>query len=209
MLHDDDFSWMDKKHLQTNKIFELEVAGVVRRVTPFNGEDENLGPSWSHGFTHFKDESGNYVGFCGTVYFDENAVEVQPKTFKFHKDGTLPVNGEIFVFGSNEAGIHGAGAALVAKQKFGAIQGKGLGAWGKSYAIPTKSIHITTLDKITIWGYVDEFIWYAWKRPEEEFFVTRVGCGLAGYSDHEIAPLFKKASSNCSFAEEWKPYLSA
>lgn len=126
---------------------------------------------------------------------------------KFHKDGTLPENGEIFVFGSNEAGIHGAGAALVAKQRFGARQGNGVGRNGQSFAIPTKDKRINTLPLITVSFNIGNFINYALENPYTEFFVTRVGCGLAGFSDADIAPIFKDAPNNCSFAEEWKPYL--
>ena len=131
---------------------------------------------------------------------------------KYHKDGTLPQNGEVWVFGSNLAGIHGAGAAKIAVQKFGALYGCGLGWRTKSYAIPTKDekMKVIPLDKIK--EYVNMFsnATFTTQRIlqdyETAFFVTRVGCGLAGYTDAQIAPMFKDAI-NCSFAEQWKPYL--
>ena len=128
---------------------------------------------------------------------------------EFHKDGTLPQNGEVFVFGSNLAGRHGGGAALVAKQKFGALQGFGSGPMGNCYAIPTKDATVAnSLPLELIKGCVQKFLAYANLYPNTEFFVTRIGCVLAGYSDAEIAPMFAGATSNCSFAQQWLPYLN-
>lgn len=95
---------------------------------------------------------------------------------------------EIFVFGSNLAGMHGGGAARVALNKFGAIMGNGEGLQGNSYAIPTMQGGVET-----IIPYVDKFIEFATKHPELIFYVTRIGCGIAGFKDFEIAPLFKAA----------------
>ena len=100
---------------------------------------------------------------------------------------------EVFVFGSNEAGIHGAGAALTARRKFGAKLGKGIGHVGKTYAIPTKNKKLKTLSLSRIGKYVDEFIEFAKSTPELKYFVTEIGCGLAGYKASDIAPLFKNA----------------
>lgn len=124
---------------------------------------------------------------------------------KFHIDGTLPTNLEMFVFGSNLAGRHGAGAAKIAQSMFGAKYGFGRGIMGSSWAIPTKSRDLRTLPLSEIKEYVSDFVNYI-QHVDLEFFVTRVGCGLAGYKDHQIAPMFKGAI-NCSFAEEWCPYL--
>ena len=129
----------------------------------------------------------------------------------FHKDGTLPQNGEVFVFGSNLAGIHGAGAAKVAAARFGMPYGFGKG-WThpfKAYAIPTKDRNINTIPLDEIRLYVDEFVQMTASDfiLNSGYFVTRVGCGLAGYKDEQIAPMFKGAK-NCSFAEEWRPYLT-
>ena len=109
---------------------------------------------------------------------------------------------EIFVFGSNLAGMHGGGAARVAYNKFGAIWGQGVGLQGQSYGIPTMHGGV-----VRIQPYVDEFIIFAEEHPEMHFLVTRVGCGIAGFKDEEIAPLFKRAMAleNVSLPESfWK-----
>ena len=126
--------------------------------------------------------------------------------YKFHRDGTLPQNGEVFVFGSNLAGIHGAGAAKVALDKYGALWGKGVGLHGMTYAIPTKDEFINTLPLHEIKEFVEQFVSDSNFYEDSQYFVTRVGCGLAGYKDEQIASMFKGAK-NCSFAEEWKQYL--
>ncbi len=95
---------------------------------------------------------------------------------------------EIFVFGSNLAGMHGGGAAYAAWRKFGAIMGQGVGMQGQSYAIPTMQGGVETIRP-----YVDEFIAFAKAHPELFFYVTRIGCGIAGFRDEEIAPLFTAA----------------
>ena len=98
---------------------------------------------------------------------------------------------QVFVFGSNEAGIHGAGAAKLAEEKFGAIRGMGYGLQGKSFGIPTKDTFIRTLPLDKIEFYVYSFLTEAMEYPDTEFLVTKIGCGLAGYSEDEIANLFK------------------
>jgi hypothetical protein len=125
---------------------------------------------------------------------------------RFHRDGTLPTNGEFFVFGSNLAGIHGAGAAKVAREMFAAERGVGIGPTGHSYAIPTKDKDFNVRDLQHIYFDVQVFCQVTKFEPEKKWFVTRVGCGLAGFSDSQIAPMFKEAI-NCSFAEQWKAYL--
>lgn len=124
---------------------------------------------------------------------------------EFHRDHTRPEKGQVFVFGSNEAGIHGAGAAALALE-YGAEWGKGSGRYGKTYAIPTKDKNIETLVLSKIRPYIADFVAYTKANPEVQFFVTRVGCGLAGYEDRQIAPLFKGAQ-NCSFPESWEQYV--
>lgn len=123
---------------------------------------------------------------------------------KYHQDMTLPQKNEIFVFGSNLAGRHGAGAARVALQ-YGARFGVGVGISKMTYAIPTKNVFLRTLSLKTIQQYVDEFVRLT-RVTDCQWFVTRIGCGLARYQDSEIAPMFKLAR-NCSFAKEWKPFL--
>lgn len=114
---------------------------------------------------------------------------------------------QVFVFGSNLAGIHGAGAALWARQFCGAELGVGEGITGSSYAIPTKDNRIRTLPLEKIREHVDVFLRFASDNPSMTFKVTRIGCGLAGYSDGQMAPLFTGAPQNCLFPEEWLPYL--
>jgi Na+-driven multidrug efflux pump len=125
---------------------------------------------------------------------------------QFHIDGTLPQQkSTIFVFGSNLAGRHGAGAALVAAQKFGAKYGIAYGRTGRCYAIPTKNSLLKTLELDLIKHNVEEFIEYA-SIYKGNFFVTRIGCGLAGYKDKQIAPMFTKLD-NCSYPLQWKEYI--
>ena len=100
---------------------------------------------------------------------------------------TLKAN-QIFVFGSNLQGKHGAGAAKLARDHFGAIWGQGVGLQGQSYAIPTMQGPVNTIKP-----YVDEFLAFAANHPEMEFLVTRIGCGIAGFNDANIAPLFAEA----------------
>jgi hypothetical protein len=100
---------------------------------------------------------------------------------------------EIFVFGSNEAGIHGSGAARLAHDRFGACTGIGFGGRSRSFAIPTKDWYINTLPLKFIEFYVDRFIDYARLNKSLTFLVTKIGCGLAGYTPEDIAPLFKQA----------------
>ena len=92
---------------------------------------------------------------------------------------------EIFVFGSNLRGMHGGGAARAAMDKFGAEWGVGVGRTGQTYAIPTMHGGVDAIKP-----YVDEFVEYAKEHPELRFLVTRVGCGIAGFRDVDIAPLF-------------------
>lgn len=114
---------------------------------------------------------------------------------------------EIFVFGSNLAGRHGKGAALCALREHGAKYGQGVGPQGASYAIPTKDRNLKTLPLSDIQNSVSEFIGFAYRHPEARFNVTRIGCGLAGYKDHEIAPMFANAPPNCVLPNEWRKIL--
>lgn len=100
---------------------------------------------------------------------------------------------EVFVFGSNLAGRHGKGAAKMA-MSFGAKYGKGIGLQGNTYAIPTKDERLNILQIEEIKKHVDNFISYA-KNSMNIFFVTEIGCGLAGYKPQDIAPLFRNATN--------------
>lgn len=111
--------------------------------------------------------------------------------------------GEIFVFGSNLAGRHGKGAALDAVMSYGAVEGQGDGHYGQSYALPTKSRRLEPLPLGVIGRYARAFCDYARDHRELKFFLTRVGCGYAGYVDADIAPFFKDAPSNVRKPDGW------
>lgn len=117
----------------------------------------------------------------------------------------------VFVFGSNEAGIHGGGAAKFARDKRGAIMGQGVGYSGQSYGIPTCSRptgepnHEIPIEKIE--KYIEDFVDFAYEHPELTFQVTQVGCGLAGWKAEQIAPLFVESPDNCYFDTAWKEFL--
>ena len=129
--------------------------------------------------------------------------------YKYHQDGTIPLPGssDIFVFGSNERGAHGLGAALLAKQLYGAEPGVGRGLMGRCYAIPTKDRFMRPNSLREIKRDVGFFIEFTHSHPEMFFWVTRVGCGLAGYKSHQVAPLFRDCNTNCNFAYQWRPFL--
>lgn len=116
---------------------------------------------------------------------------------------------EIFVFGSNLKGEHISGAALLAAKKFGAENGIGEGLTGQTYAIPTKDSNLKVLFLKDIKKHVDEFITYAGYNPTIQFLVTKIGCGLAGYSIKDIAPLFANSVyfKNIHLPKEFIEYL--
>lgn len=113
---------------------------------------------------------------------------------------------KIFVFGSNLAGRHGAGAVRHAYLHHGAIYGCGEGLQGCSYGIPTKDhqLCVRRLDEIRL--SIDKLLRFVSDNPELTFQVTRIGCGLAGYQDEEIGPMFATALSNCELPESWETY---
>lgn len=96
---------------------------------------------------------------------------------------------EIFVFGSNSEGNHAGGAARQA-MGFGAILGQGNGLQGQTYAIPTMFAHESKIEP-----YIDDFIGFAKRNPQLKFFVTRIGCGIAGFSEKQIAPMFERVKT--------------
>lgn len=114
----------------------------------------------------------------------------------------------VFVFGSNLAGRHGKGAALHALKHHGAKYGQGEGRQGNSYGIPTKDENIRTLDIQRVTEHVERFLSYAKQHADEMFDVTAIGCGLAGYTPEQIAPLFKDAPSNCNLPAEFRAVLN-
>lgn len=109
----------------------------------------------------------------------------------------------IFIFGSNEAGRHGKGAALYARKYFNATYGQGYGLQDRSFAIPTKDYNIQTLPITKIKIYVDKFIKFAEENPQYTFNLTRIGCGLTEYKDEEISPLFKNTPNNVNKPLGW------
>lgn len=113
---------------------------------------------------------------------------------------------DIFVFGSNLQGRHAGGAARIALGRFGAILGQGVGLQGNSYAIPTMQGGVDTIKP-----YTDEFIQFAKEHPELTFYVTKIGCGIAGFTFEEIAPLFKDALGveNIRLPEEFEAIILA
>lgn len=112
---------------------------------------------------------------------------------------------EVFVFGSNLQGIHGGGAARIARECFGAIVGQGVGLQGQSYAIPTMQGGVKK-----IMPYTDEFIEFTKAHTDLHFLVTRIGCGIAGFCDEEVAPLFQEAIglANVSLPKEFIEILT-
>jgi hypothetical protein len=113
---------------------------------------------------------------------------------------------KVFVFGSNLAGRHGKGAALAALKEYGAVYGVGEGPTGNAYAIPTKDLRMQPRTLNAIHQSVQTFLAFAAAHPELDFLVTRVGCGLAGYTASEIAPMFVGAPDNCELPAGWRLY---
>jgi hypothetical protein len=123
------------------------------------------------------------------TFYDEDFFNEKAATERVTPDriGSL-APGQVFVFGSNLQGAHAGGAARLAFERFGAVWGQGVGLQGRSYAIPTMQGGVETIRP-----YVDEFIEFAYQHSEMTFLVTRIGCGIAGFTPMEIAPLFALA----------------
>lgn len=132
-----------------------------------------------------------------------NLPEVQ---YLRRNDGMLMT--AIFVFGSNREGRHGKGAALVARIRYGAINGQGEGLQGESYAIPTKETPYETLSLVAIARHVMKFNEFAASRPDLTFTLTPIGCGLAGYTPEQIAPMFAHAPANVILPPAFRAVLS-
>jgi len=116
----------------------------------------------------------------------------------------------IFVFGSNEAGRHGAGAAKEARKKYGAIYGQGIGLQGNSYAIPTKDKDLNVLSLEKIEQYVKDFLKFTTEMIDHQygsdylFHITPIGCGLAGYLPEQIAPMFYEHREQKNLLLPWQ-----
>lgn len=112
---------------------------------------------------------------------------------------------QIFVFGSNREGRHGKGAAYTALKKYNAVYGQSKGLQGNSYGIITKELR-SNFPKVTlqeIQEQVDSFLKFATERQELEFLITKIGCGLAGFKEEEIRPLFNSVPKNCILPDDW------
>ncbi|WP_173910317.1 hypothetical protein [Acinetobacter sp. Marseille-Q1618] len=130
-------------------------------------------------------------------------------TYQYHDESivkNLPED-TVFVFGSNMAGTHQGGAAKIALLHFGAMKGVGRGWSGQSFAIPTMNEHLQQMPLSQIQHYVDDFKIYTKNHPKTKYFVTAVGCGVAGYKVEEIAPMFKGISHNVIFPASFRPFV--
>lgn len=155
-----------------------------------------------------------YCSMCDAYLCDEHRSDFAKRSIAFAKRALRVVPGksesgnlaspgritslsdnQIFVFGSNEAGIHGAGAAKMARERFGAVLGVGSGRQGQSYGIPTKDRELKPLPVPVISGYVDVFTDYARSNEGLVFLVTEVGCGYAGNTPEDMAPLFVRSAA--------------
>jgi hypothetical protein len=128
---------------------------------------------------------------------------------RYHKDRTLPYTNQIFVFGSNYGGHHGAGAAKLALDKYGAVWGQSEGLHGKSYALPTVGHRLARISFDSVSNNIIRFLEFAKNNPQLDFFVTRVGCVLAKHKESEIVKVFYpyRDLANLDFPENWKSYL--
>jgi len=111
---------------------------------------------------------------------------------------------EIFVFGSNQRGAHAGGAARLAKERFGAQEGVGEGLTGQSYAFPTLTANFEKVSRASLEASRDRFFATASRHPDKTFLLTKVGCGIAGFTEDEIRPLFKNAPANVTLPEDWR-----
>lgn len=125
----------------------------------------------------------------------------------FHNEGRTAESGWVWVFGSNASGIHAVGDARTAKNNFGALYGVSEGRVGNSYAIPTRDRHLSNYSVVDLREKIETFFEHARSSPRERFFVTKIGCGPGGLPSELVAPMFLNAPVNCSFSNDWKPFL--
>lgn len=130
-------------------------------------------------------------------------------TYQYHDESIIKSLAEdtVFVFGSNMAGTHQGGAAKTAHLHFGAMKGVGRGWSGQSFAIPTMNEHLQQMPLSQIQHYIDDFKIYTQNHPKLKYFITSVGCGVAGYKVEEIAPMFKGISHNVIFPQSFRPFV--
>ena len=191
----DDEVWKDgvKEMLDEMHLAKIDMADEIFVINPGG----YIGQSTSREIAYARSRGKTVKSLCPLEPpCEPRARRVTPDFITELKEG------EIFVFGSNKEGMHGGGAARIAYKEFGAIWGEGVGMTGRCYAIPTMDGSLDIIRK-----HVDDFTEYAAAHPELTFLVTRIGCGIAGWRDSEIAPLFRKASElgNVTLPEEfWK-----
>lgn len=130
-------------------------------------------------------------------------------TYQYHDESIIKSLTEdtVFVFGSNLAGTHAGGAAKTALLHFGAMKGVGRGWSGQSYAIPTMNEHLQQMPLSQIQHYIEDFKIYTKNHSKIKYFITSVGCGVAGYKVEEIAPMFKGISKNVIFPVSFRPFV--
>lgn len=126
---------------------------------------------------------------------------------RYHLDNDPVLSNQIFVFNSNLAGRHSDGHADFAYRNFGAIYGVGKGPMNQCYALPTKGMLLKTLPLSEIKEHVKDFLWYTDTHVHDEFYLTRVGCGLAGYQNWQIAPMFEGYRPNIIFPNDWMKWI--
>ena len=191
----DDEVWKDgvKEMLDEMHLAKIDMADEIFVINPGG----YIGQSTSREIAYARSRGKTVKSICPLEPpCEPRARRVTPDFITELKEG------EIFVFGSNKEGMHGGGAARIAYKEFGARWGEGVGMTGRCYAIPTMDGSLDIIRK-----HVDDFTEYAAAHPELTFLVTRIGCGIAGWRDSEIAPLFGKASEldNVTLPEEfWK-----
>ena len=167
----------------TGGIAEAYYGEIPREI--FNAAMDRLPESFLYVLKVF--EQGSFYGNRASVVGLRQDVPLSERRYTPENISSLAEN-EIFVFGSNLQGSHGGGAAAAAVRYFGAVWGQGVGMQGQCYAIPTMHGGVDAIRP-----YVDEFIDYAIQHPEHTFLVTRIGCGIAGFKDEQMAPLFAAA----------------
>ena len=191
----DDEVWKDgvKEMLDEMHLSKIDMADEIFVINPGG----YIGQSTSREIAYARSRGKTVKSLCPLEPpCEPRARRVTPDFITELKEG------EIFVFGSNKEGMHGGGAARIAYKEFGARWGEGVGMTGRCYAIPTMDGSLDIIRK-----HVDDFTEYAAAHPGLTFLVTRIGCGIAGWRDSEIAPLFGKASElgNVTLPEEfWK-----
>lgn len=167
----------------TGGIAEAYYGEIPREI--FNAAMDKLPESFLYVLKVF--EQGSFYGDRASVVGLRQDETLSERRYTPENISSLAEN-EIFVFGSNLGGQHGGGAAAAAIRYFGAVWGQGVGMQGQCYAIPTMHGGVDA-----ILPYVDEFIQYAKGHPDLTFLVTRIGCGIAGFKDEQMAPLFAAA----------------